>query len=253
VSGHPPYLIESELFGHERGAFTGAVAAREGAFEAAHTGTIFLDEIGELSAELQPKLLRVLERREFKRVGSTQYVPVEVRVIAATNRSLRGDVNARRFRSDLYYRLAVLEITMPSLRDRTEDLPLLVDHILGGMAILGTPEAAPVRRPEFLASLARHPWPGNVRELRNYIERCVALAERPPLTSLDLPAAHVGDVVIDTRTPLKTAREQWLTGFERRYLAQILAKHEGNVRAVARAAGIDRIYFYRLLWKHGLK
>src|SRR5262249_26549255 len=157
------------------GAFTGASAAREGAFEAAHGGTILLDEIGELGLSLQPKLLRVLERREVKRVGGNRYRPVDVRVIAATNRSLRAEVNEKRFRSDLYYRPAALEIRLPPLRERAEDLPLLVETLLVRLGASELPDAAWLRTPEHLADLARHAWPGNVRELRNYLERCVAL------------------------------------------------------------------------------
>jgi two-component system, NtrC family, response regulator GlrR len=246
----PPDLMESELFGHERGAFTGAVTAREGAFEAANRGTIFLDEIGELATDLQPKLLRALERREVKRVGSNKYVPVDVRVIAATNRNLRAEVNEHRFRSDLYYRLAVLEIRLPPLRERADDLPPLVEHILASQDMSDRPEAALVRTPAFLADLSRHPWPGNVRELRNYLERCLVLHEQTPIAPVN---ADDGVPVVDTTQPLKVARERWTRAFERRYLEEILRRHDDNVTAAARAAGIDRIYFYRLLWRHGLR
>ena len=248
----PPDLLESELFGHEKGAFTSAVAARQGAFEAAAGGTIFLDEIGELGTELQPKLLRVLERREIKRVGATRWAPVDVRVIAATNRSLRGEVNARRFRSDLYYRLAVLEVRLPSLRERPEDIPLLVENVLERLGLADRAEANVLRTDTCHADLARHPWPGNVRELRNYIERCLALAERSPLGASaepppDLLAAPEGDL------DFKAARDSWTKEFEKRYLEELLARHAGNVSAAARSAGIDRKYLYRLLWRHGLR
>jgi transcriptional regulator with PAS, ATPase and Fis domain len=246
----PSELLESELFGHERGAFTGAIASRQGAFEAAHGGTIFLDEIGELGGDLQPKLLRALERREIKRVGTNKYSPVDVRVIAATNRNLRAEVNARKFRSDLYYRLAVLEVRLPQLRERMEDLPLLVEHILNSQGDTDRPEAAFVRAESFLAELARHPWPGNVRELRNYIERCLALHEATPLSAGPDPAEIP---VVDVTRPIKVARESWTRSFERRYLEEILRRHDNNVTAAARAAGVDRIYFYRLLWRHGLR
>jgi len=246
----PPDLLESELFGHERGAFTGAVTAREGAFEAASGGTIFLDEIGELAADLQPKLLRALERREVKRVGGNKYTSVDVRVIAATNRNLRAEVNARKFRSDLYYRLAVLEVRLPPLRERGDDLALLVEHILKQQGVAEGPEASLVRTPAFLADLARHPWPGNVRELRNYVERCLALHEQTPLTPA---AAEEGTPTVDVTLPIKVARDSWTRSFERRYLEEILRRHDDNVTAAARAAGIDRIYFYRLLWRHGLR
>jgi len=246
----PPDLVESELFGHDQGAFTGAITSREGAFEAASGGTIFLDEIGELGPEMQPKLLRALERREVKRVGSNRYEPVDVRVVAATNRNLRAEVNARKFRSDLYYRLAVLEIRLPPLRERTADLQLLVEHVLTNLRATERPEAASLRTQRFLTDLARHSWPGNIRELRNYVERCLALHEQTPLT----PAAEdPGPPVIDENEPFRVARERWTRTFERRYLERILRSQRDNVTAAARAAGVDRISFYRLLWRHGLR
>jgi DNA-binding NtrC family response regulator len=261
----PAELLESELFGHEKGAFTGAVSARQGAFEAAQNGTVFLDEIGELSLELQPKLLRVLERKQLKRVGQSRYVPVDVRVIAATNRSLQSEVNARRFRADLYYRLAVLEVRLPALRERPEDIPLLVEHILSGFGAARRPEAEVLRGETAALELARHPWPGNVRELRNYVERCLALADRGPLPS---PAgapegdAASGSALEDAAADpggapqagkLRSARQTWLREFEKRYLEELLAQHGGNVSAAARSAGIDRKYLYRLLWRNGLR
>ena len=247
----PPNLLEAELFGHEKGAFTGAVAARAGAFEAARGGTIFLDEIGELSIELQPKLLRVLERREVKRVGADHYHPVDVRVLAATHRDLRAEVNAKRFRADLYYRLAVVEVTLPPLRERLGDLPLIVDRLLEGLPAAARAELA---APAFVDHLARHRWPGNVRELRNYLERCAALgvelAPRP--AAVDEPAGPAGPA-IDASTPLRDARERWTTYFERAYLDDLLRRHGDNLTVAARTAGIDRAHLYRLLWKHGLR
>jgi DNA-binding NtrC family response regulator len=238
----PPELLESELFGHERGAFTGALTARDGAFAAAHGGTVFLDEIGELSLALQPKLLRALERREIKPVGRTAYQAADVRVVAATNRDLRAEVNAGRFRTDLYYRLAVIDVRLPALRERADDLPALVEHILGALGAATRPEADLVRRPEFLAGLAAHPWPGNVRELRNHVERCLALRAIEPLSAATTAAPPVPD-------DLRDARDGW----ERGYLETLLARHGGNVSAAARAAGIDRKYLYKLLWRNGLR
>jgi DNA-binding NtrC family response regulator len=247
----PRELMESELFGHERGAFTGAVSARVGAFEAASGGTIFLDEIGELDLELQPKLLRALERRQIKRVGGTPYLPVDVRVIAATNRNLQKEVNSRRFRPDLYFRLAVLEVRLPALRERPEDVPILVDNILIALGAHEQPEAALVRSPEAIAELSRHPWPGNVRELRNYVERCLALAQRQPLGREGAPESVAGGDLAPAS--LRSARERALLEFERRYLEALLAHHGGNVSAAARTAGVDRKYLYRLLWRNGLR
>ena len=256
----PANLLESELFGHEKGAFTGAHASQPGVFGAADGGTVFLDEIGELPLDLQPKLLRVLEKREIKRVGAVAYKPVDVRVIAATNRDLRTEVNQRRFRSDLFYRLAILEVRLPPLRERSEDLPLLVDALLDVVRSRAAAESPPFLRSEaFRAELFRHRWPGNVRELRNHLERCIAFEEAIPFaspveenTSSDAPiGAGPGEVA--AHLPLREARERWVAEMERRYLDRLLAAHAGNVSAAARAAGVDRAYFYRLLWKHGLR
>jgi two-component system response regulator GlrR len=251
----PPQLLESELFGHERGAFTGAVSSRQGVFEAASGGTVFLDEIGELSIDLQPKLLRVLERREVRRVGTNNHVPVNVRLVAATNRSLRDQVAAQKFRSDLYYRLAVVEVRLPPLRERLSDLPLLVDHVVRVFGTVDTTSLARVRAPEFLEALSRHTWPGNIRELRNYLERCLALRDFSPPRSVTGSAAMVAgpESAVNVGQPLREAREAWVSAFERRYLEELLRQHENRVSAAARAAGVDRIYFYRLLWKHGLR
>jgi len=249
----PPQLLESELFGHERGSFTGAVSSRQGVFEAAAGGSVFLDEIGELALDLQPKLLRVLERREVRRIGMNQHVPVDVRLIAATNRSLKSEVAARKFRSDLYYRLAVVEVKLPPLRDRTGDLPFLIEHILKGLSTADEEVGQALLTPDFLAKLAQHDWPGNIRELRNFVERCVALGDVRAPASNRAPTQATPESAAISHRPLREAREEWTNNFERRYLEELLATHENRVSAAARAAGVDRIYFYRLLWKHGLR
>jgi DNA-binding NtrC family response regulator len=245
----PANLLESELFGHERGAFTGAAARRIGAFEEASSGTIFLDEIGELPPDLQPKLLRALEQREIRRLGSNSFTPVDVRLIAATNRDLRAEVNAGRFRSDLYFRLAVLKIPLPSLRSRPDDIPMLADRILTQLDASSETSAA-LRTPEFIATLQRAAWPGNVRELRNYLERCLVFQEPLPIGEAATPPA--GETV-DATLSYDEARRRALDQFERRYIEGLLRLHHGKVAAAARAAGIDRVYLYRLMRRHGLK
>jgi two-component system, NtrC family, response regulator GlrR len=250
----PSELLESELFGHERGAFTGAVRSREGAFTAAAGGTIFLDEIGELPRDLQPKLLRALSRRAVKPVGRETYTDIDVRVIAATNRDLRQEVNVDRFRGDLYYRLAVVEVRLPPLRDRLDDLAILVETMLRESR--ATPlETSRLLAASFLDQLREHAWPGNVRELRNAIDRALAMglweSERAPATSA-APGSPAG-VPIDLSRPFKDARDDWTASFERAYLSALLAEHGGNIRAAARAAGIDRVHLYRLLARHGLR
>ena len=243
----PASLLEVELFGCEPGAFTGATSRRIGAFEAAAGGTILLDEIGELALELQPKLLRAIDSREIQRLGSTQRLPVDVRVIAATNRNLRQEVNARRFRSDLYYRLAVVVVTLPPLRERIQDVPLLVDAILSDLGVSDSPTARALRGGELLAELLRHAWPGNVRELRNYIEGCLVRQDG------HVPLVASGEPTIDPTQPLAVVRERWVRHVERRYLEQLLALHGNNVSAAARAAGIDRVHLHRLLARAGLR
>jgi len=237
----PANLMESELFGHAKGAFTGATGPRIGAFEEADGGTIFLDEIGELPLELQPKLLRVLERKEIRRVGSNSLTPVDVRVVAATHRDLRSAVNHGTFRADLYFRLSVVRIRLPPLRERADDIPTLVAHFVGRMGV--KPDvAAELLRPEFIASLLRASWPGNVRELRNFIERCVVFQLPLPVEEPAAPAP----------ASFAEARQRAIDEFERRFLEELMLRHDGKVSAAAQQAGIGRAYLYRLLHKHGV-
>nr|WP_239470921.1 sigma 54-interacting transcriptional regulator [Archangium violaceum] len=246
----PANLLESELFGHEKGAFTGAASRRVGAFEEAQGGTIFLDEIGEIPLELQAKLLRVLEERQIRRLGSNVHVPVDVRIIAATHRDLRAEVNAGRFRSDLFFRLAVVRISLPALRERPEDIPVIAEQLLAGAG--ADPERlAPLRTPEFLSRLQQFAWPGNVRELRNYLERCLVFEEAMPLSEEDGPAWNVPSTL--SALPYPEARRRAIDEFERRYLQSLLERHQGKVAQAAAEAQMDRVYFYRLMRRHNLK
>jgi DNA-binding NtrC family response regulator len=244
----PENLLESELFGHEKGAFTGAVDRRVGAFEEASGGTIFLDEIGELSLDLQPKLLRVLQNREIRRVGSNSHRPVDVRVIAATNRDLRAEVNAGRFRPDLYFRMAVVRVQMPPLRQRPEDIPLIVEKILDEIA--AGERGSPLRAPAFLAGLGHGAWPGNVRELRNHLEQCLVFGEALPPVEDQAPVAAVE---VDAHLPYAEARQRALARFEERYLQKLLELHQRKIPQAAGAANITRVHLYRLLRRHGIK
>ncbi|CAN5514518.1 hypothetical protein BH11MYX1_BH11MYX1_46050 [soil metagenome] len=243
-------LLESELFGHEAGAFTGAIDRRIGAFEQAAGGTVFLDEIGELPAELQPKLLRVLEAREVRRVGGKQPIRCDLRIVAATNRDLRGEVNRGSFRADLYYRLAVIRLALPPLRERHGDIPLLVDQLLRR---LHAPEATRqlLMTSDYLAELAAAPWSGNVRELRNHLEQCVVFGERraPGVEAAPMPRPHGVDATI----PYEIARKHAIDDFERAYVTALLALSDGNVAKAAREAGVNRAYLHRLLSRHGLR
>ena len=243
-------LIESELFGHVRGAFSGAVADRRGLVEEADGGTLFLDEIGELPSSLQPRLLRVLEALEVRRVGGNTSRKVDVRVVAATNRPLAQSVNDGSFREDLYYRLAVVEIVLPPLRARREDIALLAEHFFRRYA--GEKEPLP---PAFLSSLTSRAWPGNVRELRNYIERSVSLGQASDGggASARVEPAAGGQPVVPIHLPLKDARAAWTEQFELLYVKALLAKTQGNVTRAAELAGINRRSLQRLIASLGIR
>jgi transcriptional regulator with GAF, ATPase, and Fis domain len=251
-------LIESELFGHEKGSFTGAVAARQGAFELAAGGTIFLDELGELSLDLQPKLLRVLEQRELRRVGGQKIIKVDIRVIAATRKDLRSEVEKGKFREDLYFRLNVVPITAPSLRERREDIPLLIDSMLKKLAPDGAHLTDNTR-----AALMAHDWPGNVRELRNVIERALALGADPGMLVAPLGNSdHAGSaakgvqlrdqIEFEPGVSFRDTKEKWNELFERRYLMWLIKRADGNISKAARDADMDRKYLHKLLRKYGI-
>jgi transcriptional regulator with AAA-type ATPase domain len=246
-----PNLVEAELFGHLRGSFTGADRDRVGAFEAADGGTVFLDEVGELPLELQPKLLRATEAREIRRVGETRPRKVNVRVISATNRDLEREVNRGRFREDLYFRLAVMTVHVPPLRERLDDLLILVRVFLSA---LGVPDQERLFTPQVLSEMARHDWPGNVRELRNYIERSVVLQKAGPAIRRSTPGGSFGlPPAVDIGVPFKIAKYASIDTFERAYLTALLEAAGNNMSKAARMAGMDRMYLHRLVQKHGLR
>jgi DNA-binding NtrC family response regulator len=255
----PSELIESELFGHERGAFTGAAGQRKGKFELAHGGTIFLDEIGDMSLNTQAKLLRVLEERKVERLGSAHSIPIDVRVISATNRDLQAAVNAGKFRADLFYRLRVVQMDLPPLRERRDDIPLLAEHFLKSYAAKYQLKCTALS-PAALKRLLAYDWPGNVRELRNAIERSVVLADGTALQAGDLPpelatvsppdtttksaeafqrtnASEAGDVLpVPYLTDFREARKE----FERAYIERVLHETGGNVTRAAERVGMHR-------------
>jgi transcriptional regulator with PAS, ATPase and Fis domain len=250
----PENLVESELFGHVRGAFTGATSDRKGVFEEAQGGTLFLDEIGEMPIALQPKLLRAIESRTIRRVGATGARPVDVRIVAATNRPLPRCVNDGTFREDLYYRLAVVSLTLPPLRSRRDDIAVLARHFHRAFAGPSAPELPA----EFLARLAARSWPGNVRELRNFIERSVSLGlveapvarpSRPP-PAAPLPSL---DGMMALRLPLKEARQAWIESFESVYVRDVLRQCSGNVTRAAERAGVSRRFLQRMIARLGIK
>jgi DNA-binding NtrC family response regulator len=247
----PPSLIESELFGHEKGAFTGATERRIGAFEAAHGGTLFLDEIGELPLSLQPKLLRAIEERTIKRVGSTASLRIETRMIAATNRDLREGVAAGQFRADLYYRLEAIRLHMPSLRERLQDLPDLIEQFARRLQPGIAPEAV-----EDLQRLlgGRREWPGNVRELRNAVEKALVLgdlgSDETEATPLPPPAAL--PAAFDGSVSFKMAKEEAVSSWEQAYLASLLRHAKGNLSQAARVVQMDRSHLRDLLRRYHL-
>jgi len=265
-SAIPENLIESTLFGHERGAFTGATDRRKGSFEQAEGGTIFLDEIGELSLSLQPKLLRVLENREVRRVGGDRTIPVNVRVVAATNRDLRQMVNEGTFREDLYFRLSVVPVELPPLCERPEDVPLLAETFLEEFSkrrFPGKDEKLTIGK-SAMGRLKSYPWPGNVRELRNTLERAAFLSDEAELTVKDLmpssqktpPTALPGgnaEQFVEDGMPFKEAKQKVLEAFEPAYLKAVLDKYGDNITRSAQAAGLTRYHLRELAKRYGVR
>ncbi|HEY1546614.1 MAG TPA: sigma 54-interacting transcriptional regulator, partial [Kofleriaceae bacterium] len=219
----PPSLIESELFGHEKGAFTGATNTRVGAFEAAAGGTVFLDELGELPLEMQPKLLRALEERTVRRVGSVGTIDLDVRVIAATNRNLRQAVNRGTFRADLYFRLNIVRIDIPPLRERRDDIPLLVESFY--QLFTGTTDAAPT---ELAQRLTNQDWPGNVRELRNAVERAVLMQDTELWQEVTSDASVNASYQFDDALTFRAAKERVISQWEHWFVAELIGRHGGN-------------------------
>jgi transcriptional regulator with PAS, ATPase and Fis domain len=250
----PEKLIEVELFGHVKGAFTGAISSRIGSFEEANGGTIFLDEIGELPRNLQPKLLRILERQEIKRVGETSSIPIDVRIIAATNRNLRSDVDTNNFREDLFFRISVFELKIPPLRERNDDIPFLAKEFINTFS----PKVERVLGDDAIHFFQGHDWPGNVRELRNVIERIINLVDE---RLIDVPAMMSTSLTnVGPGPDNKAAQQSGRLSFqeakeiaERRYLLSLLKQHDNNISAAAKTAGIQRQSLHRLIRKHAIK
>jgi len=269
-SAVPAALIESELFGHEKGAFTGAIAARPGVFESADGGTVFLDELGELELDLQPKLLRALEQRTIRRVGSNKVVPIDVRLIAATNRNLQEEVKEKRFREDLFYRLSVVRFVLPPLRERLDDLPLLVQHFLNVGSFNQDENGRPRVRSisdAAIEAMKQYAWPGNVRELHNVVERACAYAAAEYIQIDDLPDHLSGRRLVRRRPKpevttvaqrldaelaptFKEAKSKYLSDFEKQYVETLLTRNSWNISHAAREASIDRKYLRKLMAKH---
>ncbi|MBI4564372.1 MAG: sigma-54-dependent Fis family transcriptional regulator [Planctomycetes bacterium] len=250
----PEHLLESELFGHERGAFTGAVSRNPGLLELAEGGTFFLDEIAELPLPLQAKLLRTLQERRFRRVGGREEIELNVRIIAATNRDLASEVREKRFREDLYYRINVTSVHLPPLRERGEDIAVLTEYFLRSY---GREFERPAMKidPEVLEVFTRYPWPGNVRELQNVVKRAIALSRAPDLTLEAVPEELVARAEVSSATILDGfahLRALRVAAFEKEYLITLLMKCRGEVSCAAREAKIPRATFYRLMRKHNL-
>ena len=247
----PPTLAESILFGHEKGAFTGANERRDGALSEANGGTLFLDELGELPIDLQPKLLRALAERQVKRVGGTAIEPIDVRLVAATRRDLSSEMNAGRFRSDLYFRIAQVRIEIPALRDRLADLPLLVEDICGRIE---RPKAAPIVHDWIERRMSAHDWPGNVRELVNVVSVAATLADTPE--AIDDVLLLRQDAEPEQSTQLATAfseaKRRAVSAFERNYFVDLNKRAKGNISEMARRSGMERHHVRAYLRKYGL-
>lgn len=247
----PENLLENELFGHERGAYTGAQLSRKGLMELAHRGTLFLDEVGELPSHLQAKLLRVLQERQFRKIGGSDLVEVDIRVIAATNRDLACEIKEKKFREDLFYRLNVVPIRIPSLRERREDIPLLADHFLKQYAAQWEKTVATIS-PEVLEVLERYSWPGNIRELENTIKRAIIFCDGDALLKIHLPPEVFGGRA-EGEKDYHSFKVEKMNLVEWEFFRTLLIRYEGDVARIARETDIPRGTVYRLLKKHSLK
>ncbi len=252
----PNTLLESELFGFEKGAFTGAIRLKPGVFELAEKGTLFLDEISELDPHLQAKLLRVLQERQFRRIGGEELIKVDVRIISATNRNPERAVEEKRLREDLYYRLNVVPIYLPPLRDRREDIPHLVHHFIKKYNPFCSIDVRGISN-EAMHCIKEYLWPGNVRELENVVHRAMSLTDRNTIGLHDLPddvqesKAELTDEMLHN-LKYREAKEKCLDQFGKRYVSKLLEKYQGNISKVARAAGISRKTLYRMLENYGI-
>ena len=256
----PENLLESELFGHEKGAFTDAHVTRPGIFEYADGGTLFLDEIGELSITLQSKLLRTLQEHQVRRVGGRKLINVDVRIITATNKNLQKAVAEANFREDLFYRINVITIPLPPLRERMDDVPLLANHYLKHFSKGSISEVNGIS-PKAMELLERYHWPGNVRELQNVIERAVSLTVSQTIVPDDLPEqirlagnpdVCISPIISPTGSNYKEAKKDWLDVFEKQYLSDLLKRHSGNISKAALEAQVNRKTIHRLLKRHRL-
>jgi DNA-binding NtrC family response regulator len=253
----PETLLESELFGHEKGAFTGAFKRRIGKFEQADKGTIFLDEIGDISPNMQQRLLRVLQERRIERVGGEKSINVDVRVVAATNKDLRKLVDEGKFREDLFYRLNIIPIHIPPLRNRLDDLPHLVSYFLKKYRDKLKKDVRTISQEAINAMLSYH-WPGNIREVENLIERAIIMTPGKEVKKVDIPGERRNKGIysfgkIDVTFPLKKVKEQVIDQLEKKYLTQLLREKQGNINAVARSAQVDNKTLYEKMKRHGLR
>jgi two-component system nitrogen regulation response regulator NtrX len=250
----PEDLIESELFGHEKGSFTGATEKKRGKFDLAHEGTIFLDEVADMSLKAQAKILRILQEKKFERVGGNTFIPTDVRVLAATNKDLELEMEAGRFRQDLYYRLNVIPLRVPPLRERKEDIPVLTNWFLREFSLKECEEGKTIAD-DALTKLIEHDWPGNVRELKNFIERLVIMVPQGVITANDIPLLTEGNHEIPEAALPLFASESFRTAkidFEKEYIIKKLKEFDGNISRTAEAIGIERSNLHRKIKRYGL-
>ncbi|TRZ74315.1 MAG: sigma-54-dependent Fis family transcriptional regulator [Deltaproteobacteria bacterium] len=250
----PEDLIESELFGHEKGSFTGATEKKRGKFDLAHEGTIFLDEVADMSLKAQAKILRILQEKKFERVGGNTFIPTDVRVLAATNKDLELEMEAGRFRQDLYYRLNVIPLRVPPLRERKEDIPVLTNWFLREFSLKECEEGKTIAD-DALTRLIEHDWPGNVRELKNFIERLVIMVPQDVITANDIPLLTEGNHEIPEAALPLFASESFRTAkidFEKEYIIKKLKEFDGNISRTAEAIGIERSNLHRKIKRYGL-